>query len=320
MPGQPPRLLETVRYLLRRRHYSLRTERAYLNWIRRYIVFHNKQHPRSLGTPHLEAFLNHLAVDLDVAAGTQNQALSALLFLYREVLGQPIDSPSLTVRARKPTRLPTVLTQDEVRRLLDLLHGPTGLMARLLYGSGLRLSECLRLRVHDLDFARQQIYVRDTKALRDRVTILPASLVAPLQQQLRRTRQTHLQDLARGAGSVHLPHALARKYPGAEREWLYQYVFPSPHTSLDPRTGATHRHHAHAVTLQRAVRAAALQAGIERRVSPHTLRHSFATHLLENGYDIRTVQELLGHKDVKTTMIYTHVLNRGPGAVRSPLD
>jgi integron integrase len=320
MSNRPPRLLDSVRQLLRRRHYSLRTEHSYLNWIRRFILFHNKQHPRTLGPMHIEAFLNHLAVDLDVAAATQNQALSALLFLYREVLGMEIESPLITVRARKPKRLPTVLSKAEVERLLACMDGTPLLMAKLLYGSGLRLMECLRLRVKDLDFDQQQIAVRDTKGLRDRLTMLPQSLVAPLQAHLLRRRKLHEQELAQGDGSVSLPYALHRKYPHAEREWGYQFVFPARRKLLDARAGVVRRHHADPSCLQRAVRRAAKAAGIVKHVTPHTLRHSFATHLLENGYDIRTVQKLLGHRDVKTTMIYTHVLRRGGLAVRSPLD
>jgi integron integrase len=313
------KLLDRVRDAIRVKHYSIRTEQAYVNWIKRYILFHHKRHPQEMGASEIEAFLTHLAVNENVAASTQNQALSALLFLYREVLEKdpgPIDA----LRAKKPKRLPTVLTKDEVRRVLDHLSSTHQLMAKLLYGSGLRLMECLRLRVKDLDFAQRAIIVRDGKGEKDRVTMLPESLVAPLQDHLRSVKRLHEEDLARGFGAVYLPYALERKYPNANREWIWQYVFPSQRLSVDPRSGVVRRHHLDESGLQKAVRAAAQAAGMTEKVSCHTFRHSFATHLLENGYDIRTVQELLGHKDVKTTMIYTHVLNRGGLAVRSPLD
>lgn len=272
-----------------------------------------------MGPPQIEAFLTHLAVGEKVAASTQNQALSALLFLYRDVLGQDLDFSIQAVRARKPKRLPTVLTPEEVQAVLRHLTSIHLLMAQLLYGSGLRLMECLRLRVKDLDFA-QQIIVRDGKGQKDRVTVLPEMLVKPLRQHLQHVKAIHEQDLAQGRGAVYLPDALARKYPNAEREWIWQWVFPSPRLSVDPRSGAVRRHHMDPSGLQRAVRRAAQTAGINKHVTPHTFRHSFATHLLEAGYDIRTVQELLGHKDVKTTMLYTHVMGKGPYAVRSPLD
>ena len=299
--------------------YSIRTEEAYLNWIRRYILFHHKRHPREMGAPEVQTFLTHLAVDENVAASTQNQAFSALLFLYREVLHQELGLVD-AMRAKKPKRLPTVLTKQEVQRLFQQMSGTHLLMARLLYGSGLRLMECVRLRVKDLDFEYRTITVRDGKGNKDRVTILPQSLVVPLQDHLRLVKRTHEEDLAKGYGTVYLPYALERKYTNANREWIWQYVFPADRLSVDPRSGVVRRHHIHESSLQKAVRAAAQAAGIPKRVSPHTLRHSFATHLLEAGYDIRTVQELLGHKNVKTTMIYTHVINRGPYAVRSPLD
>ena len=313
------KLLDRVRDAIRVKHYSIRTEQAYVNWIKRYIYFHNVRHPAEMGAAEVEAFLTHLAVNENVAASTQNQALSALLFLYREVLKKdpgPIDA----LRAKKPKRLPTVLTKDEVRRVLDHLSSTHQLMARLLYGSGLRLMECLRLRVKDLDFAQRAIIVRDGKGEKDRVTMLPESLVAPLQDHLRSVERLHEEDLARGFGAVYLPYALERKYPNANREWIWQYVFPSQRLSVDPRSGVVRRHHLDESGLQKAVRAAAQAAGMTKKVSCHTFRHSFATHLLENGYDIRTVQELLGHKSVRTTMIYTHVLNRGGLVVRSPLD
>jgi integron integrase len=313
------KLLDRVRDALRLKHYSIRTEEAYVNWIKRYIYFHNVRHPAEMGASEVQAFLTHLAVKENVAASTQNQALSALLFLYRQVLNQDL-GPIDALRAKKPKRLPTVLTRDEVHRVFAHLSGVNLLMARLLYGSGLRLMECLRLRVKDLDFDYRTITVRDGKGEQDRVTILPESLIVPLQDHLRIVKRTHEEDLARGYGAVYLPYALERKYPNAHREWIWQYVFPAGRLSVDPRSGVVRRHHLHESGLQKVIRTAAQAAGIPKRVSPHTFRHSFATHLLENHYDIRTVQELLGHKDVKTTMIYTHVLNRGGLAVRSPLD
>jgi integron integrase len=312
-------LVECIRDAIRLKHYSIRTEQSYVNWIKRYIFFHNVRHPDEMSAAEVEAFLTHLAVNEKVAASTQNQALSALLFLYREVLKKDL-GPIDALRAKKTRRLPTVLTKEEVHRVLGELSGTHQLTARLLYGSGLRLMECLRLRVKDLDFAQRQILVRDGKGEKDRVTILAESLVSLLRDHLRIVKRTHKEDLAKGYGAVYLPYALERKYPNAEREWIWQYVFPANRLSVDPRSGVVRRHHLHESSLQKAVRAAARAAGIPKRVSCHTFRHSFATHLLEAHYDIRTVQELLGHKDVKTTMIYTHVLNRGGLAVRSPLD
>jgi integron integrase len=315
-----PKLLEQVRHALRLKHYSIRTEDAYVNWIRRFILFHHKRHPQTLGAPEVTAFLTHLAVQGRVAANTQNQALNALVFLYRHVLQRELDAPIPLVRAKRPEHLPTVLTRAETLAILRHIPGAPHLMAKLLYGSGLRLMECVRLRVKDLDFAQRQIVVRDGKGQKDRVTMLPDHLHDPLQAHLAQTRQLHQQDLEQGLGSVYLPDALARKFPNASREWLWQYVFPSDRLSTDPRSGIVRRHHVDESGLQKAVRQAALAAGLDKRVTCHTFRHSFATHLLEAGYDIRTVQELLGHADVKTTMIYTHVLNRGGLAVRSPLD
>jgi integron integrase len=315
-----PRFLDQVRTVIRRRHYSIRTEEGYVLWIKRYILYHSKRHPKEMGASEIEAFLTHLAVDLNVAASTQNQALNALLFLYREVLQQDLDLPIRAVRAKSPKRLPTVLTHEEVHQVLTQLPGTHRLLAQLLYGSGLRLMECVRLRIKDLDFAGCQIIVRDGIGMQDRVTILPESLMEPFQEHLQRIKRLHQEDLERGYGSVYLPYALERKYPHAHREWIWQYVFPSGRLSKDPRSGVVRRHHFSESSLQKAVRQAATQAGIDERVTCHTFRHSFATHLLENGYDIRTVQELLGHKDVKTTMVYTHALNRGRLAVRSPLD
>lgn len=315
-----PKLLEQVRSLIRLRHYSIRTETAYLYWIKHYILFHNKRHPSELGERHLTQFLSHLAIDRKVAASTQNQALSALLFLYRQVLKQPLDWLDDVERAKKPEKLPVVLTKQEVRSILAQLDGSKWLMTALLYGSGLRLMECLRLRVKDLDFGYNQITVRDGKGHKDRVTMLPASLMGPLHRHLAKVRLLHDKDLSEGFGQVYLPYALERKYPKANCEWGWQYVFPSSRRSVDPRSGATHRHHVAEDVLQAAVKAAVRAAGISKPASCHTLRHSFATHLLEDGYDIRTVQELLGHKDVSTTMIYTHVLNKGGKGVRSPLE
>jgi integron integrase len=320
MEKRPKKLLDHVRDAIRLKHYSLHTEQSYVTWIKRYIFFHDKRHPKDMGGAEIEAFLTHLAVQQKVAASTQNQALSALLFLYRDVLRQPLDLPIDAIRARKPKRLPTVLTKEEALKVLEYVSGPQALMARLLYGAGLRLMECLRLRVKDIDFAQHQIVVRDGKGMNDRVTMLPGSLIFPLQQHFARAKRLHAQDLAKGYGSVYLPFALERKYPRAGRLWIWQYVFPSNRLSRDPRTGTIRRHHASERGLQRVISQAGRSVGLTKRVSCHTFRHSFATHLLQQGYDIRTVQELLGHKDVKTTMIYTHVLNRGKLAVRSPLD
>ena len=314
------KLLHKTRQVLRRKHYSYRTEQQYLSWIRRFIVFHGMRHPLHMGGPDLEAFLSHLAVKERVSASTQNQALNAILFLYRTVLDKPLEVAINAVRAQRPVRVPTVLSIQEVQRVLGCMTGTYQLMAKLLYGAGLRASECARLRVKDLDYAMRQVIVRDGKGERDRFTILPEALTAPLQEQLRRARLFHDDDLRHAHGSVYLPYALDRKYPGASREWIWQYLFPSGRLSLDPRAGVLRRHHVSTTSLQRAVRQATQLAGIDKRVTCHTFRHSFATHLLEAGYDIRTVQELLGHKDVSTTMIYTHVLKRGGLAVRSPLD
>jgi len=315
-----PRLLDTVRDALRVRHYSRRTERAYLGWIRRYIVFHAKRHPAEMGAAEVSRFLSSLAVEGRVSASTQNQALAALLFLYGPVLGVELPWLDELVRAVRPERLPVVLSRDEVRAVLLVLRGTPRLMAVLLYGAGLRLLECARLRVKDLDFAANQIVVRSGKGDRDRVTILPAVVRPALERQLARVRAQHERDLRAGAGWVELPHALARKYPNAGREWAWQWVFPATRTYTERTTSQRRRHHLHETVVQRAVHRAVREAGLTKPASCHTFRHSFATHLLEDGYDIRTVQELLGHRDVRTTMIYTHVLNRGPAGVRSPLD
>lgn len=317
----PPRLLARLRDATRVRHYSLRTERAYVDWVRRFVHFHGLRHPASLGAPEVQAFLTHLAVERTVSSSTQNQAKSALLFLYREVLGVQLPWLDEMVVAKRGQRLPVVLTPGEVRALLsNLSAGTMGLIGSLLYGTGMRLLEALRLRVKDLEFERREIVVRDGKGAKDRVTVLPENLVLPLQAQLARARALHLRDLAAGRGDVWLPDALDAKYPNASRRWGWQWAFPSTVRSVDPRTGAEHRHHLNPTSVQKAVSLAARRAGIVKPCSPHVLRHSFATHLLQAGYDIRTVQELLGHADVKTTMIYTHVLNRGGRGVRSPLD
>jgi integron integrase len=318
--SQAPKLLDQVRGKIRLKHYSIRTEQAYVDWIKRFILHFGKRHPRELGAAEVEQFLTHLAVEGNVAASTQNQAKSALLFLYREVLETELPWLDNVERARAPKRLPVVLTRDEVHAVLSRLSGTHWLIASLLYGAGLRIMEALRLRVKDVDFARKEILVRDGKGFKDRVTMLPAALAAPLAAHLERVKALHEQDLAAGRGAVYLPYALERKYPGAARDWAWQYVFPSANLSEDPRTGIERRHHLQDQAVQRAMRQAVRDAGVNKPATPHTLRHSFATHLLEGGYDIRTVQELLGHADVSTTMIYTHVLNRGGRGVTSPLD
>jgi integron integrase len=306
--------------VLRVKHYSMRTEVVYLGWIRRFILANGRRHPRALGAAEVEQFLSSLAVDGQVSASTQNQALSALLFLYKEVLGIELPWMEGVTRAKRPRRLPTVLSRVEVQELLAQLDGRPWLLCSLLYGTGLRLMECLRLRVKDVDFARNEITVRNGKGGKDRRTVLPKTLVEPLQREVERARMLHAADLQAGHGAVHLPHALARKYPNAEREFGWQYVFPSPKRSIDPRGDVERRHHFDDAALSRSLKSACRRAGIVKPVSAHTLRHSFATHMIEAGYDIRTVQELLGHKDVATTQIYTHVLNRGAAGVVSPLD
>jgi integron integrase len=309
-----------VREAVRARHYSRRTEKAYVHWIKRYIFFHDKRHPAEMGPAEVTRFLTSLAVTDKVAASTQNQALSALLFLYREVLGVALPWLDEVVRAKRPQYLPVVLTRDEVRAVLQRLDGVPRLMAVLLYGAGLRLLECCRLRVKDVDLATNHIVIRDGKGRKDRVTMLPVAVKAALAVHIERMREQHETDLRHGAGWVELPGALARKYPNAAREWAWQWVFPATRFYVDPLTGQRRRHHLHESVLQRAVKEAVRAVGITRPATCHTFRHSFATHLLEEGHDIRTVQELLGHRDVKTTMIYTHVLNRGPAGVRSPAD
>lgn len=319
-PAPPPKLLDQVRNKIRFKHYSIRTEQAYVDWIRRFILFHNKRHPATMGKPEVEAFLTHLAVAGKVAASTQNQARSALLFLYKEILDQALPWMDDVASARRPERLPVVLTVSEVKIVLDHLSGTQALLARLLYGTGMRLMEGCRLRVKDLDFEQHQLIVRDGKGFKDRVTVLPDTLIEPLTRHLIRVKTLHEEDLQEGYGAVYLPHALERKYPDAHHAWGWQYVFPSRLRSVDPRSGAVRRHHADEKGIQRAMQQAVRDAGLTKHATPHTLRHSFATHLLQAGYDIRTIQELLGHKDVSTTMIYTHVLNRGGRAIASPLD
>lgn len=315
-----PRLMDVVRRKIRAKHYSIRTEQAYTSWIRRYILANGCRHPREMGGVEVEDFLSRLAVEGQVAASTQNQALSALLFLYRDVLRVDLPWMESVLRAKRPRRLPTVLSVDEVQRLLSMMEGRPRVLASLLYGTGMRLMECLRLRVKDVDFARGEITIRSGKGARDRRTMLPRVLEMALRQEMERARILHQQDLLEGFGETRLPYALARKYPGAGKEFGWQFVFAADQRSQDPRSGQTSRHHIDDAVLARALKRARAQAGIEKLLSAHTLRHSFATHLLESGYDIRTIQELLGHKDVATTQIYTHVLNRGGRGVRSPLD
>jgi integron integrase len=313
-------LLQKVRTVIRLKHYSLRTEQTYIYWIQAFLKYHHFQNPLRLGKQEANSFLSHLAIQQKVAASTQNQACSAILFLYREVLQQPLGWLDQIEHAKHPERIPVVFTRAEVRLILQQLEGSKWIMASLLYGSGLRLMECLRLRVKDIDFGFSQITIRDGKGNKDRVTMLPNSLKEPLQKHLLRVKSLHDLDLREGFGQVHLPAALERKYPNASRTWARQYVFPSLKRSVDPRTGVVRRHHVDEKVLQRAVSNSMRAAGINKTGSCHTLRHSFATHLLEDGYDIRTVQELLGHKDVSTTMIYTHVLKLGGKGVRSPMD
>ncbi|MEW6169575.1 MAG: integron integrase [Pseudomonadota bacterium] len=318
--AKPPKLLDQMREALRVHHYSYRTEQSYLDWTRRYILFHGKRHPRDMGAEEVSAFLTHLATERRVSASTQNQAKAALLFLYKRVLGIELPWLDEVVQAKVHKRLPVVLTPREVRALLHELNGTMWLVASLLYGTGMRLLEGLRLRVKDIEFERREVVVREGKGGKDRVTMLPENLIAPLQDQLMRAKKLHDEDLAAGYGEVWLPDALAAKYPRAAKAWGWQYVFPSPTRSRDPRSGRVRRHHILPETVQRAVKLAASRAGIAKPCTPHVLRHSFATHLLQNGYDIRTVQELLGHAEVSTTMIYTHVLNKGGKGVRSPFD
>jgi integron integrase len=314
------RLLDQVRDRIQVLHYSIRTEQSYISWIKRFILFNNKKHPADMGRLEIEAFLTYLAVKRNVAAGTQNQALNAILFLYRQVLN--IDLPWLedVTRAKKPKRLPVVLTVNEINAIFSYLDGVKGLVAQLLYGTGMRLMECLRLRIKDIDFERKEILVRQGKGGKDRVTVLPEKVIDALHLHLERVKTLHTKDIIDGYGCVYMPFALGRKYPNACREWGWQYVFPSSKIGPDPRSSRRARHHMSSQVIQRVIKLAIRRANINKPASTHTLRHSFATHLLENGYDIRTVQELLGHKDVSTTMIYTHVLNKGGRGVKSPLD
>jgi len=320
MSNSEVKLLDRVREEIRLRHYSVRTEDSYVRWITRFLKFHNNTHPREMGSPDVIAYLTHLAVDMNVSAATQNQAHNALIFLYHQVLGQELEGRIQAVRARKSEHLPTVMTKGEVSKVIEAMSGQYKLMAILLYGSGLRLMECLRLRVKDIDFEANQIIIRDGKGGKDRATMLPKGIKSALKKHLETVKEIHDKDLAKGYGSVWLPDALSRKYPKADKEWIWQYVFPASKLSTDPRSGEIRRHHSYDSNLQRAVKKAVTATGIPKKVSCHTFRHSFATHLLEDGHDIRTVQELLGHKDVSTTMIYTHVLNKGPLGLASPWD
>ncbi len=315
-----PKLLDRMRDKIRIKHYSIRTERSYLKWAKNYILFHNKRHPKDMGTEEIESFLRHLAVNRKVAASTQNQAFCALIFLYREVLHMDMNDKINICYAKRPETLPVVFTHEEIREILAHMDGIHWIMGHLLYGSGLRLMECLRLRVKDIEFTQNQIVVRQAKGQKDRVTMLPKTIKTPLKIHLEKVKQIHEKDLAEGYGVVYLPYALERKYQKANIMWGWQYVFPSHKRAIDPRSGVERRHHVNEKVLQRRVKKAVRLAGIHKNGGCHSLRHSFATHLIEAGYDIRTVQELLGHKDVRTTMIYTHVLNRGGRGVLSPSD
>lgn len=317
---QPPKLMDQLRQALCSRHYSRRTEQTYCQWVKRFIHFHKLRHPSEMAEPEINLYLTHLAVKEKVSASTQNQALAALIFLYRHVLGREVGDLGELIRARKPKRLPVVMTRNEVKAVLANLAGDKWLMASLMYGAGLRLMECLRLRVQDIDFGRSEILVRDGKGAKDRITMLPESLKKPLQDHLRKVKPIHQRDLADGWGRVQMPDALDRKYPNAPTDWRWQWVFPQENRWKNTKTDEEGRHHIDESLVQKAVKDAVVKAGLTKRATSHTFRHSFATHLLEGGYDIRTVQELLGHSDVKTTMIYTHVLNRGPAGVRSPVD
>ncbi len=318
--GQKPKLLDQLRDVIRLKHYSIRTETAYTQWVKRFVLFHNKRHPQEMGRLEVEQFLTDLAVNKKVASATQNQALNAIVFFYREVMQREVGLLEGVVRAKRPERIPLVFSRDEIEKVFDQLEGLNHLMAGLLYGAGLRLMECIRLRVKDVDFDLNQIVIRDGKGHKDRVTLLPQKIVGPLQAQLKKAKALHERDLKEGFGAVYLPFALNRKYPSADLSWGWQYCFPATKRSVDPRSGQIRRHHLSETVLQRGVKRAIRAAGLHKPASCHTFRHSFATHLLEDGYDIRTIQDLLGHKDLQTTMIYTHVAKRGGRGVRSPLD
>jgi integron integrase len=319
--GNPPiKLLDKVRRKIRLKGYSIRTEKSYVEWIRRFILFHGKRHPKEMGKEEIESFLSHLVIQRNVASSTQNQAFNAILFLYDQVLEAKMPEDIQAIRSKKPVRVPTVMTPEETQKMIAMLSGVHQLMAKMMYGSGLRVLECLRLRVKDIDFALNQIIVHDGKGQKDRITVFPDGIKADVEGHLQYVRRIHQEDLRRGFGRVYLPHALDRKYPAADRQWGWQYVFPSKTLSVDPRSGLKRRHHMHESSIRKAIHKATKLSGIAKPVGCHTLRHSFATDLLKDGYDIRTVQELLGHKDVSTTMVYTHVLNRGGRCVVSPLD
>ncbi len=321
MEQKPKKLLDLYREQIRLKQYSHRTEETYVKWVREYILYHGKRHPKEMREPEIKKFITHLVVERKVSASTQNQAISAILFLYRNILHIELDETELDIiRPKKGKRVPTVLSKEETRLIIANMRGCYKLMAQIMYGSGLRLMECLRLRVKDIDFENRRILVYDGKGGDDRVTLLPESVIPALQEHLTHVRAIHQKDLKNGYGSVQMPYGLDKKIPTAHKQWLWQYVFPASSLAPDPLTGNIYRHHIHETAIQRAVREAAALAKIQKRVTPHAFRHSFATHLLQSGYDIRTVQELLGHKDVRTTMIYTHVLNRGGLAVKSPLD
>ena len=319
-PPEKKNLLQQVSEVMRLRHYSIRTERSYIGWIRRYCIFHDMKHPVKMGIPEIEAFLSNLATNEKIGRSTQNQAFNALLFLYKQVLRIPLDEPINALRAPLRQRIPVVMTLEETRRVLDAMSDQMKMMAQLMYGSGLRLMECVRLRIQDLDFSADQLTVRSGKGNKDRLTMLPVEIQSGLREHLKRVKLIHDRDLAEGYGNVYIPPALARKYPSASKQWIWQYVFPAISRSKDPRSGEIRRHHIHSTAFQKALKKAVRLSGITKRVTSHTFRHSFATHLLANGYDIRTIQDLLGHADVSTTMIYTHVLNKGGRGVKSPLD
>ncbi len=320
-PQKGKKLLDQYRDLIRLKQYSPRTEKTYIEWVRQYILFHNKRHPKEMGMTEINQFITHLVVDRKASASTQNQAISAILFLYRNLLNIQLDDTLIEfVRPKKGKRVPTVLSKDEAKAVINSMTYPYKLMAQIMYGGGLRLMECLRLRVKDIDFENHRIIIYDGKGGDDRVTMLPDSIIKPLKEHLQRVRQIHQKDLVAGQGAVYMPYALDKKFPNASKQWIWQYIFPASNLYTDPQTGITSRHHIHETALQRAIKESLKISGVQKRVTPHTFRHSFATHLLQAGYDIRTVQELLGHKDVKTTMIYTHVLQRGANAVKSPLD